>query len=107
MNPVEARNLESFLSPMLRLNPEERVTARQSLEHPWLRGLPCPAVTEQAARASLKVQRLQPPTDPNIAGRRDALESGEAQESEPQATAQQESSPKRLQNHDPNVWMEY
>merc|ERR1712232_1340264 len=111
----EARNLASFVLPMLRLNPEERVTARQCLEHPWLRGLPCPAVADEVARASLNAQRLQPPTDPNIAGRRTAPESGEVQyppeqgrqELELQGAVEQESSPKRLHGHDPNIWMEY
>eukprot|EP00931_Biecheleriopsis_adriatica_P086052 TRINITY_DN60789_c0_g1_i1.p1 TRINITY_DN60789_c0_g1~~TRINITY_DN60789_c0_g1_i1.p1 ORF type:complete len:601 (-),score=135.47 TRINITY_DN60789_c0_g1_i1:109-1911(-) len=50
MHPIEAKNLSSFLQPMLRLNPEERATAQELLQHPWLRGLPCPEVTEEMAR---------------------------------------------------------
>lgn len=46
MHPLEAKNLASFLLPMLRLQPEERATAQQLLQHPWLRGLPGPEVTE-------------------------------------------------------------
>lgn len=40
MHPLAATNLASFLAPMLRLNPVDRQTARQMLQHPWLRGLP-------------------------------------------------------------------
>lgn len=43
---LEARNLSSFLLPMLRLNPEERQTAKALLEHPWLRGLPSSEVQD-------------------------------------------------------------
>eukprot|EP00392_Amoebophrya_sp_AT5.2_P003879 g3884.t1 len=39
---MEARNVATFLIPMLALNPENRVTAQQHLSHPWLRGLPSP-----------------------------------------------------------------
>jgi len=37
---LEAKNLASFLLPMLSLDPAQRVTAKKHLEHPWLRGLP-------------------------------------------------------------------
>jgi len=50
---VEAKNLNSFLCGMLKLNPEERCTAQALLQHPWLRGLPCTEVTELVARSSL------------------------------------------------------
>ncbi|CAE8719320.1 unnamed protein product [Polarella glacialis] len=50
MHPLEAKNLASFLKPMLMLNPEERGTAQQLLLHPWLRGLPCEEVEEVVAR---------------------------------------------------------
>lgn len=50
INPLEAKNLASFLMPMLRLNPEERDTAQQLLAHPWLRGLPGPDLAEAVAR---------------------------------------------------------
>lgn len=40
MSYLEAKNLASFLLPMLRLNPADRASARQMLQHPWLRGLP-------------------------------------------------------------------
>lgn len=46
MHPVEAKNLASFLLPMLRLSPQERNTAQTLLCHPWLRNLPCPEVQE-------------------------------------------------------------
>jgi len=49
MHPLEAKSLASFLTPMLRLSPEERSSARELLEHPWLRGLPCPEVAEAVA----------------------------------------------------------
>lgn len=39
MSRIEARNLASFLLPMIRLNPEERCTAQQCLQHPWLKGI--------------------------------------------------------------------
>ncbi|CAD7930627.1 unnamed protein product [Amoebophrya sp. A25] len=42
VNIMEARNLASFLIPMLQLSPSERVNAEQHLSHPWLRGLPSP-----------------------------------------------------------------
>jgi len=45
---LEARNLTSFLLPMLNLLPESRVSAKVSLDHPWLRGLPSPEVEEFA-----------------------------------------------------------
>jgi len=38
MSFLEAKNLASFLLPMLRLNPGDRAPARQMLQHPWLRG---------------------------------------------------------------------
>jgi len=53
MHPLDARNLASFLLPMLRLLPEERITAKAALEHPWLQGLPSLEVAEYVARTSL------------------------------------------------------
>merc|ERR1740117_2013350 len=46
MHPIEAVNLASFLLPMLKLAPEERITAQHLLLHPWLRGLPSPEAAE-------------------------------------------------------------
>lgn len=46
MNYLEAKNLASFLLPMLRLVPSERATAREMLQHPWLQGLPAPELEE-------------------------------------------------------------
>jgi|EP00927_Polykrikos_kofoidii_P046308 serine/threonine-protein kinase SRPK3/serine/threonine-protein kinase SRPK1 len=65
MHPFEAKNIASFLGPMIRLSPEERGTAQQLLSHPWLRGLPSPEVAEAVAR-------LGPQPMPSIAdtGRR-------------------------------------
>jgi len=40
MSFLEAKNLASFLLPMLTLNPKDRHTARQMLQHPWLKGQP-------------------------------------------------------------------
>merc|ERR1711920_3957 len=57
MHPVEARSLASFLLPMLHLQPEDRITAQKSLEHPWLRGLPAPEVEEFVARSTLNAQQ--------------------------------------------------
>ena len=37
---MEARNLASFLLPMLAADPEDRVKAQHHLNHPWLRGEP-------------------------------------------------------------------
>merc|ERR1740120_412153 len=56
MHPVEARNLASFLLPMLHLQPEDRITAQKSLEHPWLQGLPAAEVEEFVARSTLSSQ---------------------------------------------------
>jgi len=50
MHPIEAKNLSSLLLPMLRLAPEERLTAQALLGHPWLRGLPGSEVSEAVAR---------------------------------------------------------
>lgn len=50
---VEAKNLNSFLGGMLKLNPEDRSTAQALLQHPWLRGLPCPELTDFVNRSSL------------------------------------------------------
>jgi len=50
MHPMEAKGLASFLLPMLRLSPEERSSAQQLLQHPWLRGLPTAEMAEAAAR---------------------------------------------------------
>ncbi|POY71649.1 hypothetical protein BMF94_5344 [Rhodotorula taiwanensis] len=36
---TEAKLLESFLQPMLNLNPEKRAAAHEMLEHEWLRGV--------------------------------------------------------------------
>lgn len=51
-HPIEAKNLASFLLPMLKLAPEERATAQQLLLHPWLRGLPGPEAAEVAANSN-------------------------------------------------------
>eukprot|EP00440_Ansanella_granifera_P055637 gb/GFBE01060305.1/.p1 GENE.gb/GFBE01060305.1/~~gb/GFBE01060305.1/.p1 ORF type:complete len:658 (+),score=163.01 gb/GFBE01060305.1/:1-1974(+) len=56
MHAIEARNLASFLLPMLHLLPEERVTAQKALEHPWLKGLPSAEVEEFVSRSSLNSQ---------------------------------------------------
>merc|ERR1719399_50133 len=53
MNVLEAKNLNSFLSGMLRLNTEERSTAHVLLQHPWLQGLPCAEVESYVSRSSL------------------------------------------------------
>eukprot|EP00933_Yihiella_yeosuensis_P019794 TRINITY_DN15992_c0_g1_i1.p1 TRINITY_DN15992_c0_g1~~TRINITY_DN15992_c0_g1_i1.p1 ORF type:complete len:619 (+),score=147.52 TRINITY_DN15992_c0_g1_i1:139-1995(+) len=49
-HPAEAKNLASFLMPMLSLSPEDRASAQRLLEHPWLRGLPSPELEEAVAR---------------------------------------------------------
>ncbi|GAA5899710.1 hypothetical protein JCM8208_004542 [Rhodotorula glutinis] len=36
---AEAKHLESFLQPMLNLNPDKRATARDMLDHDWLQGV--------------------------------------------------------------------
>jgi serine/threonine protein kinase len=50
MHPAEAVNLASFLLPMLRLQPEERLSAQALLSHPWLRGLPSKEASEAVAQ---------------------------------------------------------
>jgi len=52
MHRVEAKNLASFLIPMVSLLPEDRATAQRMLEHPWLQGLPCPEALEMDMRNS-------------------------------------------------------
>lgn len=70
MHPVEARNLSSFLLPMLHLLPEERITGKSALNHPWLRGLPAPEVEEFIARTALNsVQPQLAPPPPERPGR--------------------------------------
>lgn len=64
MHFVDARNLASFLLPMLHLQPEDRVTAQRALDHPWLRGLPSPEVEELVARSALNAQTLPDPAQP-------------------------------------------
>jgi len=68
MHAVEARNLASFLLPMLHLQPEERITALKALEHPWLQGLPAPEVEEYVSRSTLasQIQGDAPPPDRGI-----------------------------------------
>ncbi|GAA6031646.1 hypothetical protein JCM8097_006564 [Rhodosporidiobolus ruineniae] len=39
ISETEAKILESFLQPMLNLNPDKRATARDMLDHDWLRGV--------------------------------------------------------------------
>lgn len=46
MHPIEAKNMASFLLPMLCLRPEERHSAQMLLNHPWLRGLPSAEVND-------------------------------------------------------------
>jgi serine/threonine protein kinase len=53
MHLLDAKNLNSFLLGMLRLNPEERSTAQIILQHPWLSGLPCNEVSDFVARSSM------------------------------------------------------
>jgi serine/threonine protein kinase len=62
LHPLEAKNLATFLLPMLRLLPEERITAKAALEHPWLQGLPSNEVVEYVNRASLNQAPLGDPT---------------------------------------------
>lgn len=67
MQLVEAKNLQSFLGGMLKLNPEDRSSAQALLQHPWLRGLPCTEVTDLVSRSSLNTQApsVQQPLPPN------------------------------------------
>jgi len=69
MHPVEAKNLASFLLPMLRLQPEERASAQLMCAHPWLQGLPAPEAMEMDMQSSLArsqaVPALEAPTGEN------------------------------------------
>jgi len=58
MHEVEARNLASFLLPMLHLLPEDRISAKSALEHPWLRGEPSDDVIDMVNRNALNMPRL-------------------------------------------------
>eukprot|EP00928_Gymnodinium_smaydae_P097000 TRINITY_DN8682_c0_g1_i3.p1 TRINITY_DN8682_c0_g1~~TRINITY_DN8682_c0_g1_i3.p1 ORF type:complete len:316 (-),score=81.94 TRINITY_DN8682_c0_g1_i3:101-1048(-) len=82
MHPFEAKNLASFLTPMLKLSPEERGTAKDLLCHPWLRGLAAPEVLEAASR--LQAQ-LSLPAGPGETRR--GAEEAEAKEDANAATA--------------------
>ncbi|WFD42811.1 non-specific serine/threonine protein kinase [Malassezia psittaci] len=46
-----ATQLSSFLLPMLRLNPKERASAREALEHPWLEGVVTQGEIDMAIQA--------------------------------------------------------
>lgn len=58
MHAIEARSLASFLLPMLQLLPEDRISAKAALEHPWLRGEPSDDVTDFVNRNALNMPRL-------------------------------------------------
>ncbi|WFD45482.1 non-specific serine/threonine protein kinase [Malassezia furfur] len=51
-----AQQLSSFLLPMLRLNPKERASAREALEHPWLDGVVTQGEIELALQAQQRGQ---------------------------------------------------
>ena len=58
----EAKLLESFLPPMLNLNPDKRAAAHEMLEHEWLRG-----VVVQGEIESHVMQRVERSTRRNDA----------------------------------------
>lgn len=82
MHPLEAKNLASFLLPMLRLSPEERSTAQTLLSHPWLRGLPAPEVSEMVAKFGPQPPLSAPLSDQQRSEERQTPAS--AQQSQPQ-----------------------
>lgn len=63
--PIEsAGQFASFLIPMLAFDQDERATARQCLQHDWLKpngGKPLRAVEKQQAQVSLQKQHEQEP----------------------------------------------
>lgn len=68
----EARDFAEFLHPMLAFDPEQRATAAECLQHPWLTGVPLTDVQliqRQAERLEMQLQ-LQ-------ASRRSALDGGQ------------------------------
>jgi len=76
MHPVEARNLSSFLLPMLRILPANRSSALQMLSHPWLRGLPSPEALDRSIQLSLHILKYTLPAesqDASAAERQDTL----------------------------------
>jgi len=64
MHVLEAKNLTSFLTGMLRLNPEGRASAQALLQHPWLQGLPCEEVSDFVARNSMNSGTMLPMAPP-------------------------------------------
>lgn len=54
-----ARELSSFLLPMLRLDPKERASAKEALAHPWLQGVVTQGELELALRAQRQSQQPQ------------------------------------------------
>ena len=57
----EARDFAEFLHPMLAFDPEQRATAAECLQHPWLTGVPLTdgqLIQRQAERLQLQ-QQLQ------------------------------------------------
>lgn len=61
LHPVEAISVADFLLPMLRFNPSERATAKEMLNHPWVRGLPSEAALSEDLRSV--IQARQPSLD--------------------------------------------
>merc|ERR1712183_231214 len=60
MHPYEAKNLASFLLPMLKLEPVERASAQQLLHHPWLCGAPDPALAKEIAASMIAAKESTP-----------------------------------------------
>lgn len=68
----EARDFAEFLHPMLAFDPEQRATAAECLQHPWLTGVPLTdtqLIQRQAERLEMQLQ-LQ-------ASRHSALDGGQ------------------------------
>ena len=71
--PESAAQLSSFLLPMLRLNPNERASAREALEHPWLDGV----VTHGEVDVALEAQRRKEAEAAAAAGEKPAASRAE------------------------------
>ncbi|WFD33331.1 non-specific serine/threonine protein kinase [Malassezia cuniculi] len=63
--PDVAEQLSSFLLPMLRLNPHERASAREALDHPWLNGVVTQGEIDLALEAQKRAELQQGTDIPN------------------------------------------
>lgn len=63
-DPLQAREFADFLHPMLAFDPNERATAADCLQHPWLTGVPLDSAQQQMQAERRKCMSfVQQPAD--------------------------------------------